>query len=304
MNVGTPVLNAKQVTIPRMTSDTLLTLLNVVWSLLLTGIGIEMVNNPPDHDTKKKWVYRILFFALGCAVVATTLVQSSKTATEQTAERKQHNLEQGNLEGKLDVVSKALQNSSCPSKAEIGTVVQQELAKQKYERIRAPIAEGKLSTLSSDFLAGLVPNLTNYLRRSKDNWYGESDSLEHGRHEDSEHEQWNKQKEIEHETGRWGVSRTQPEWEAQEKNTNDANRARLLQLLTDAETLRVALISKLPKESKSADDAAEITLFAKARTEVSVAQSGSVCCPGSIYQVADYLDNLAKRVSGLKTLQH
>jgi hypothetical protein len=56
--------------------DTVLTVLNVVWGLILTGIGIEMVNNPPGDVRWKKWFYRILFMVFGSAVIVTTFVQS------------------------------------------------------------------------------------------------------------------------------------------------------------------------------------------------------------------------------------
>jgi hypothetical protein len=91
--------------------DTVLTLLNVVWGLVLTGIGIEMVNNPPDVRWKR-WVYRILFIVFGIAVIATTAIQSARNTSEQVrlhqeAEGMERQLsnkvsEQG---GKLDAIA-------------------------------------------------------------------------------------------------------------------------------------------------------------------------------------------------------
>lgn len=63
--------------------DTVLTLLNVVWGLVLTGIGIEMVNNPPGDVRWKRWFYRVLFIIFGFAVIATTAYQSVRNASEQ-----------------------------------------------------------------------------------------------------------------------------------------------------------------------------------------------------------------------------
>jgi hypothetical protein len=281
-----------------------LAMLNAVWGVLLTGIGIEMVNNPPDTATRKR-MYRIIFGVLCAALIATTYLQSSKTESELAAERKEHDIEQGKLEGKLDDVSKQLENSSCPSKAEIGTVVQQELARRKYERvIRTPIAKGKLSTLSSDLLVRMVPSVTNYMRNFKDNWYGESFNIEQEKHEDFERQQWNEAKAREHETDRWLVSKSQPEWEADQKKINDSNRARFLQLLSDADSLRAALKNKLPPDALTSDDDAAVGLFAKASADVSASDSGMTCCPASIDQAAEYLDKLASRVSRVPTLQH
>ena len=69
-----------------MTLDILLTLLNVVFGLVLTGIGIEMVNNPPVTD-QKKWLYRLLFGLFGCAVIVTTASQSIRSANAQERSR-------------------------------------------------------------------------------------------------------------------------------------------------------------------------------------------------------------------------
>lgn len=92
--------------------DTALTLANVVCGLILTGIGIEMVNNPPGDAAWKKWLYRILFIVFGGAVVATTFFQSVRSSNEQlqlrqNAESRERELsnkvsEQG---GKLDAIS-------------------------------------------------------------------------------------------------------------------------------------------------------------------------------------------------------
>lgn len=92
--------------------DTVLTLLNVVWGLVLTGIGIEMVNNPPGDVRWKKWFYRLLFIVFGVAVIATTACQSVRNASEQQhlkteAQKTEKDLsnkvsEQG---GKLDAIA-------------------------------------------------------------------------------------------------------------------------------------------------------------------------------------------------------
>jgi len=72
-----------------MTTDLLLTVLNVVFGLVLTGIGIEMVNNPPGEIRWKRWAYRILFIVFGIAVVVTTAMQSVRNQSEQERLRKE-----------------------------------------------------------------------------------------------------------------------------------------------------------------------------------------------------------------------
>ena len=287
-----------------MTTDLLLTLLNVAAGVFLTGIGIAMVYMPPGDDRKKKWCYWILFAVLGVTVVVTTVLQSLRTAHSQIAERKQHDTEQGNLEGKLDLMSGVLRNSSCASAAEIGTLVQQELAKQRYERARTPIAEGKLATLSSDLLVGMVPNITKYMRGFRDGWYAESNNQQLMKWEDHVSETSNIENEREHATARLPVSRTQQQWEEIQQRTNNRYRAEFARLLSDAEALRQDLRNKLPKDALTPDDGAEVAVFAKALAEGSAVQSGLDCCPASIEKAAEYLDSLAKRVSRIKTLQN
>jgi len=288
-----------------MTIDTLLTLLNVVWGLFLTGIGIEMVNNPPGNDAKKKWAYRILFGLLGVAVVVTTLLQSSRTAREQTAERTQHGIEQGNLEGKLDLVSDVLKKSSCPSTAEIGAAVQQELAKQRYQKVRSPISQGRLGDLSSELLVSMTPSVTRYMKRFRlSGWYTEDHEMELKSYEDYQYDMWNKTLPPLPGGPRYSVGKTQSEWQEIRRKTDDTYRAQLVQLLSDANALRQALINKLPKEAQTPEDDDEVALFAKALSDGSAVQSGLACCPPSIEKAADYLDALAQRVSLIKTLKH
>jgi hypothetical protein len=94
-----------------MTVDIWLTLLNAVWGLVLTGIGIEMVNRPPT-DNRKKWLYRIVFMVFGIAVIVTTGVQSVRSANEQQRLQKEaQNTEKdlsnqlSSANGKLDAIS-------------------------------------------------------------------------------------------------------------------------------------------------------------------------------------------------------
>jgi len=289
-------------------TDTLLTLLNVGCGVLLTAISILMGQHPPAGDDRKKGRgYWVLFFVLGVTVIVTTVLQSSRTASEKTADQKQHGIDEGKLEGKLDLMSGVLKKSNCASTADIGTVVQQELAKVRYERARTSIGEGNLASLSSDRLVNLVPGVTQYMRNFREGWYGESYKWELYKKQDLEYETWNKEfkeKEKEHTTTRWPVLRTQQEWAEEEQRTNASYHTQLAQLLSDAETLRGILRSKLPKDAQTPDDDAAVALFAKAMAEGSAVPSGLNCCPASIDKAADYLDSLATRVSRIKTLQN
>jgi len=98
--------------IASMPLDTVLTLLNVVWGLILSGIGIEMVNNPPGDVRWKKWAYRLLFVLFGVAVIVTTSYQSVRNANEQQqikAEAQKTEKELSNKvseqSGKLDAIA-------------------------------------------------------------------------------------------------------------------------------------------------------------------------------------------------------
>jgi hypothetical protein len=92
--------------------DTVLTLLNVVWGLVLTGIGIEMVNNPPGELRWKRWAYRILFIVFGALVIVTTAVQSARNEGEQSRLRRDAETTERTLSnrvseegGKLDAIA-------------------------------------------------------------------------------------------------------------------------------------------------------------------------------------------------------
>jgi hypothetical protein len=69
-----------------MNTEIVLTLLNTVWGVVLIGIGIEMVNRPPDTGGKK-WMYRTLFGLFGTAVIVTTLIQAVRTENAQKQAR-------------------------------------------------------------------------------------------------------------------------------------------------------------------------------------------------------------------------
>lgn len=98
-----------------MTGEILLTLLNVIFGLVLTGIGIEMVNNPPGEVRWKKNLYRALFGLFGTAVIVTTFFQSVRTANTQEAAKNDARTDQltnqkqiSYMTGKLDTISELL----------------------------------------------------------------------------------------------------------------------------------------------------------------------------------------------------
>lgn len=280
-----------------MTVDLVLTLLNVFWGLLLILIGVEMVNNPPGDSAKMKWFYRTSFAVLGTAVILTTALQWSRTAGEQTAERTQHDTEQGKLEGKLDLVSDVLKKSSCASAAEVGAAVQEGLAKQRYQKARASIIQGNLVDLSGDLLVTMASSVTQYLREFGREWYSADNQIDLKSYSDYEFEESNKNPSR---ISKFSVSKTQQEWNEDRRRTNENYHAQLLQLLSDADALRVALRNKLPKEARTPEDDAEAASFAQL---AAVTSGGNICCIPPIQNAADYLDSLAKRVSRLKTLQ-
>ncbi len=211
---------------------------------------------------------------------------------EQAAERKQHDTEQGRLEGKLTLMSDVMAKSSCASTAQIGDIVKQQLARQIYQRARVPIAEGRLHSLSGELLTELTPKVTNYLRHVKEGWYSEEHNRELIDYESEYHE-------------KDPVERTRKEkqHDAEHRQIEAEYRSRLAQLLSDADALRVALLDKLPPEAQTPDDKNESTTFAKAKSDAATVGYYEACCPESISEVANYLDALASRVARIKGLR-
>jgi hypothetical protein len=288
-------------------TDILLTLLSVVWGLLLTLIGIVMANYPPNVPWKK-WLYHGLFSLLFVAVVITTLIQSSRTQREQSAERArhereqsteraQHASEQGRLEGKLSFISDVMSKSSCPGIAEIGAVVKQEVATQIYERLRKPISEGNLDGLSSDILVAMVPKVTGHLRTSFREWSAIDSPLLFSKYLETEHRASEKDPAV--------LEQKKKEWDHKIELEREDYRSNLKQALSDADLLRKALLDRLPKDAQTAADNEEAAAFARALTDVPSMmplpmQFGS---PPAISKAADYLDALAKRVALAKSLR-
>jgi len=156
-----------------------------------------------------------------------------------------------------------------------------------------------LGNLSSDILVKTVGPVTGYLRDFQLNgWYGADHNIELFSAADYEKEQWRKENPI------WNPSRTQEEWKDEQRKIDDSYRSQLMQLLSDADALRVALKNKLPKEAQTPEDDAQGAAFARAKADAAVVRSGLECCPASIRNASDYLDALAKRVSRIKTLQN
>src|SRR5208283_1142868 len=87
-----------------MTTDILLTLLNVIFGLVLTGIGFEMVNNPPGDVPWKKNAYRGLFLLFGAGVIVTTFFQSVRATQEQERLRTETHHDQMANQAKLGYI--------------------------------------------------------------------------------------------------------------------------------------------------------------------------------------------------------
>lgn len=60
------------------------------FTALLTGLGIEMTNNPPARDeSSKKWIYRIWFLGLAALLICTSGWQAVRNSNEQKNSEKQ-----------------------------------------------------------------------------------------------------------------------------------------------------------------------------------------------------------------------
>jgi len=118
-----------------MSTDTLLTLLNVVFVVLLSGIGVEMVNNPPGEEGWKKWLYRALFAGFGLTIVIVTVVQSARNNAEQDSLRDEAQKRERELSNKVSEQGGKLDA--------IAHFEQQFLAFVSQQRVGAPDAQAK-----------------------------------------------------------------------------------------------------------------------------------------------------------------
>jgi hypothetical protein len=66
--------------------DILIPVLLIIATLLISGVGIEMANNPPT-SRKAKWVYRVIFAVLGLTLCGLAYLQADRAATQQAQAR-------------------------------------------------------------------------------------------------------------------------------------------------------------------------------------------------------------------------
>lgn len=258
--------------------------------LLLSVVGVLVSIDMPKKQ--HKWWWRTGLVILGLSATYATYAQQRRVNT-------QHDTEQGSLEGQLKLMSAVMQESSCPSTAEIGAAVQQELAKRGSQRASITIAGGKLARLSSESLVKMAGYVASSLQNFEINsgWYGEIHEIELKSWADHEREEWKRP-----DLGQ--PSKTQKEWDEDARKVNDAHRAQLMQLLSDAEELRKALLNKMPQEAKTPEDNKEApAMFAKALTDATAISYVGRCCSGPIAGVGIYLGSLANRVARIKTLK-
>jgi hypothetical protein len=100
----------------------MLTFVNVASGFVLTGIGFEMVHNPPNNIPWKTWTYRGLFVLFGFSVAVTTVMQSIRNEKAQENERAVYHSDQllyqanlSQMRGKLDTIAKfaSVQPAKC-----------------------------------------------------------------------------------------------------------------------------------------------------------------------------------------------
>jgi hypothetical protein len=65
-----------------MNIDIFLQIVFGVLTVFLTGIGVEMANNPPQTD-RRKWMYRSAFLVAGIALIGVNSVQAARNTHQQ-----------------------------------------------------------------------------------------------------------------------------------------------------------------------------------------------------------------------------
>jgi hypothetical protein len=84
--------------------DLFLIVLDIVLTVSLAGIGIEMANNPPTTTTAK-WCYRAVFSIIGGLLVWVTCSQEVRSITEQTSIRTAAETERRTIQTQYDQVT-------------------------------------------------------------------------------------------------------------------------------------------------------------------------------------------------------
>lgn len=131
-----------------------LTVLNAGWGILFIFIGVEMANNPPGDNPRRKTKYRILSALLGVLVIVTTVIQGLDAKKQQDAAAAIHKDEQkilkdklgstqdkldvsllneGEMKGKLKLISDTMSKAHCPAVAEIASALKSELDDSKIK---------------------------------------------------------------------------------------------------------------------------------------------------------------------------
>jgi hypothetical protein len=149
-----------------MTKDIILFASSLLFTLALTGVGVEMANNPPTTKGKK-WFYRGLFALFGISV----LVTSTWGFVRSSAAQNKNDIQIGAMGQQLSdiktTVNRVADSSNCPEIKQLAATVN----KIAQTPSAAPVAYGpaapsepKLSSLSNSEVTALVRPLADKMQ--------------------------------------------------------------------------------------------------------------------------------------------
>ena len=94
-----------------MNLDITLPVVFVLVTALMTGVGIEMANNPPTTQ-RRKWAYRSIFIVLALSLIGVNLWQSVRSGEEQRATEEAGQQAERNTYGELEYLKGQLKSVS------------------------------------------------------------------------------------------------------------------------------------------------------------------------------------------------
>lgn len=232
--------------------DTALVVLQTILILALSGIGIEMANNPPTSK-RAKWVYRGLFIVVGLLSIVVVYWQSVRSGNEKAEIRREENEQTTHIRSQYEYLTAQLkaieQYAQHPpaglSKAQLEVFVRTQLT--------AALA-ASLEGMPNDSLIREAKDIARQLRNLANSWeseYNQDDNRVDGvRHDSPGLTQEEKDKKI-------------ARIEADEATTGAKFRMQAKDTVTYANNLRAEILKRFPQLKDQTDTAALNGLFNK-----------------------------------------
>jgi hypothetical protein len=168
-----------------MIADTILTVISVVITTLMAGVGIEMANNPPSSP-KGRRIYRSIFAALGVGLVVVSVVISVRTDHERLQAEQRANAAQMETNGKLQFVTgtlstigelmKGIRDASLKG-SDLSDFARVIVAVMRSRQGQASNSDegARLADLSNSLLAAMARNLSQKLLVSSLSWQNDNE---------------------------------------------------------------------------------------------------------------------------------